>query len=378
MNLKTVFPQILVSSTLRNTGRLAHLAKRKVTGKPPTLHVFLEPGEPYSELLVQALPKLEARYGLATIRHRVGAPEKSAAPEPELLAEWSARDAEALARVHGLASVEGVSTPIEGDAEAGASLRRKLGHYSSGTIWFEGEWYWGIDRLVHLERRLGALPGDALFEPPAETEQQVGGAFEMFFSLRSPYSYIVLMRVFDMARRWGAEITLRPVLPMVMRSLPVPREKRFYIVRDCARESDRFGLEFGKICDPVGKGVENGLSILVDEIQAGRGEAFLDSYMRGVWAEGIDPATPQGLYTICKRAGVDWAHAQALTQTDGWRDVVEKNRQDLFAGGHWGVPSFRVGDRMCFGQDRLWQVGEWLAEEAGQPSSPGPREHAPG
>ncbi len=366
MSLKTLFPQILVSSTLRNTVRLAYLLRRKVSARPPSLHVFLEPGEPYSELLVQALPRLQERYGLAIVRHRVGPPEKSAAPEPDMLASWSGQDAEALARAHGLESVNGVSTPLEGDSATGSALRRKLGHYSSGMIWFEGEWYWGIDRLVHLERRLGALPGEALFEPPVETEEKVGGCFEMFFSLRSPYSYIVLMRVFDMARRWGAEIKLRPVLPMVMRSLPVPREKRFYIVRDCARESDRFGLEFGKICDPVGKGVENGLSILMDEIQAGRGEAFLNSYMRGVWAEGIDPATPSGLYKICKRAGVNWTHAEQVIATEGWRDEVEQNRQDMFAGGHWGVPSFRVGDRMCFGQDRLWQVGQWLAEQAGE------------
>lgn len=366
MSLKTLAPQVLTSSTLRNTVRLWHLLGRRLGGKTATLHAFLEPGEPYSELLMQALPRLQETYGLDVVRHCVGAPERSAAPEPEMLANWSSLDAEALAHAHGLAGVKGVVSDIGGEAQAGADLRRKLGHYASGMIWFEGEWYWGVDRLVHLERRLGAVPRQALFEPPAETGARTGGSFEIFFSLRSPYSYIALMRVFDLARRWGAEIKLRPVLPMVMRALPVPREKRFYIVRDCAREADRFGLEFGNICDPLGKGVENGLAILVDEINAGRGEVFVQSFMRGVWSEGLDASRPAGLYKICKRAGIDWKHAEAVIATQDWREVVATNRQDMFAGGHWGVPSFRVGTRMCFGQDRLWQVGEWLAEEAGQ------------
>ena len=45
----------------------------------------------------------------------------------------------------------------------------------------------------------------------------------------------------------GASITLRPVLPMVMRALPVPLKKRLYIIRDCKREAERFDLPFGNI-----------------------------------------------------------------------------------------------------------------------------------
>ena len=368
MSLKTLAPQILTSSTIRNTVRLWHLLGRKVMGKPAGLHAFLEPGEPYSELLLQALPRLAERYGLDVQQHRVSPPEQSAAPEPEKLAAWSVLDAEVLAGVYGLDSVNGRCSNVPGEAETGATLRKSLGHYASGMIWFEGEWYWGLDRLVHLERRLGTHPGEALFEPPPETQARTGGAFDMFFSLRSPYSYIAVMRVFALARRWGAQLNLRPVLPMVMRSLPVPREKRFYIVRDCAREADRLGLPFGKISDPVGKGVENGLAILMDEIREGRGETFAQSFMHGVWTEGLDAARPADLYRICKRGGVEWERARGLISTEDWREPVEANRQALSAGGHWGVPSFRVGARMCFGQDRLWQVGEWLAEEAGQGS----------
>ena len=66
MSLKTLAPQVLTSSTLRNTVRLWHLLGRRLGGKTATLHAFLEPGEPYSELLIQEL--LGMSLGIITSR----------------------------------------------------------------------------------------------------------------------------------------------------------------------------------------------------------------------------------------------------------------------------------------------------------------------
>ena len=37
----------------------------------------------------------------------------------------------------------------------GTALRKRLGHYQGAMFYFEGEWYWGLDRLRVLEARLG-------------------------------------------------------------------------------------------------------------------------------------------------------------------------------------------------------------------------------
>jgi len=357
MSLKSIPPQILTSRTLRTLSRAIYAARRRLSGKPPVFHAFVEPTEPYSALLVQALPRIANKHGAEVVWHEVGAPERSAAPEPEKLAAWSVEDAGYLAEAYGL-DLDAVAWPELGARDAGEVLRARLGHYASGMTWFEGEWYWGIDRLHHLEERLGAA--DLLFPPVAEPRSGGDGEVEVFFSLRSPYSYIAMMRLPALAERWGARVKLRPVLPMVMRSLPVPRAKRFYIAKDCAREADRFDLPFGKIADPVGAGVERGLAILVREIEAGRGAEFAQAFLTSVWSDGIDAATDKGLFRICQRAGIAWADAKAALADDRWREVVEANREALFEGGHWGVPSYRVGGRMAFGQDRLWLVGRWL------------------
>ena len=45
--------------------------------------------------------------------------------------------------------------------EAGTQRRRELKHYSGAMFHYGGEWYWGVDRLYHLEDRLAALGADS-------------------------------------------------------------------------------------------------------------------------------------------------------------------------------------------------------------------------
>ena len=252
--------------------------------------------------------------------------------------------------------------------EAGTRLRKKLGHYLGATLNFEGEWYWSVDRLACLEQRLreAGLARDSRTDPLVTIpvvecrHRPTNGhrpALHFFCSLRSPYTYVAVPRVRRLAEHYGAELHLRFVLPMVMRGLPVPREKRLYILRDTKREAERLGLPFGRIVDPVGVPTERGLAVLHHAVGAGNGPQFLESFMRGVWAEGIDAGSDDGLQQIAGQAGLDGAFVNAALADPSWREVAAANREEMLALGLWGVPSFRVDDAPArWGQDRLWRV----------------------
>jgi 2-hydroxychromene-2-carboxylate isomerase len=75
--------------------------------------------------------------------------------------------------------------------------------------------------------------------------------------------------------------------------------------------------------------------------------------MRGVWAEGLDAGSDSGLKKIAERAGLDWSEVCTALQNNEWRLVAENNRKDMLAMGLWGVPSFKLGDTVVWGQDRL-------------------------
>ena len=263
---------------------------------------------------------------------------------------------------------------------AGTARRAELGHYLGGTCFYGGEWTWGIDRLAYLEERLadlgaeippaadagqraGAPTGAPIYAQPRLLEEPVpADALEaanlpdlhFFASFRSPYTWISTERVIRLAEAFGVNLRIRFVLPMVMRGLPVKRSKRVYILLDAAREARRNGVQFGPISDPVGKPVERGYSLLPWAIEQGRGIEYFRSFMTLAFSQAVDAGSDRGLRRIVEEAGLDWSEGRGYLDDPAWREEAERNREELFDLGLWGVPSFRVGSVATWGQDRLW------------------------
>jgi 2-hydroxychromene-2-carboxylate isomerase len=420
----------LTSPRTRDVRRFVAERRRRARREPHRVHLFHAVDDPYAQLLAQVLPAFAARWDFELVPHLVGPPSDAAAPERERLAAFARRDAADVAPGYGLAFPRDAAAPprdalaqasrvlaraIErgrfaaiaaqvgaalwsgdrdglaalareqgesADAEvaaaiaAGDALRAKLGHYLGAMLHYGGEWYWGVDRLTHLERRLRALglartpdaTRDLAPRPdPSRTPAPTASArvtLEFYPSLRSPYTAIVMDRVLALPSRLPVDLVLRPVLPMVMRGLPVPRDKRLYIVLDTKREADDARVPFGRICDPVGRPVERCFSLYPWAREQGRHAELLRSFTQAAFAEGVDTGSDAGLRFVVGRAGLDWRAAQAHLDREGWRDELEANRAQLFACGLWGVPSFRIlardgeAEYATWGQDRLWRVEE--------------------
>jgi 2-hydroxychromene-2-carboxylate isomerase len=410
----------ITSESRLNRKRKMQETRRAASGAPHTVDYFHDVTDPYSHLCVQVLADLAARYDIALSVNLVAPPPDWAAPERGRLQAYAREDAARLAAKAGLSFPADARQPTETDARqaaarlaaaidagtfvseapgisaalwrgtpggqaaredqldarlaAGSARREELGHYLGGMFHYAGEWYWGVDRLHYLEARLSELgarkDGAAsayIFPPPVAPAGRAGGKpgleLHYYLSFRSPYTYIVAERAKALAEAYSAELKLRFVLPMVMRGLPVPRMKGRYITLDTAREARRLGVPFGKIADPVGKPVERGYSILPWARAQGRGYEFCHAFLAGVWSQGIDAGSDAGLRQIVEAAGLDWDGARAQLETDGWRAEAEANRAEMMQLGVWGVPSFRVGDVITWGQDRLWVIEDELKRQ---------------
>jgi len=427
----------LSSAQARDARRLAHAVLRRLRGAPRRVAYFHQVDDPYGQLAAQTLPRLLARYAIDLEPHLVLAPSDAAAPERARLAEFARRDAADVAPGFGLGFPPAAPAPREaqvalaarvlaraiaggrfagdaaavgaalwaGDAAAleaqsarlgaaseaatldacaqGTALRAQRRHYLGATFHYAGEWYWGVDRLHHLERRLAAEGALRVGEAPdawvaprpragaaAPSGSASGVALEIFLSLRSPYSYLAMDRVLALCRRTGAALALRPVLPMVMRGLPVPAVKRRYILLDAKREADDAAVPFGRVSDPVGRPVERAFSLYPWACERGRAAEYLLAFLRAVWAEGVDAGSDEGLRGIVERAGLSFDEARPRLDAEGWRAELEANRVALAALGLWGVPSFCVRGPgsdppyATWGQDRLWRVEEEIARRS--------------
>jgi 2-hydroxychromene-2-carboxylate isomerase len=256
------------------------------------------------------------------------------------------------------------------------------GHYNSAMLYYGGEWYWGLDRLGHLADRLNRPrlrrdTGDIAdyqrqyrhvlqsYTSLRPRPRQVN-PLDFYFSFRSPYSYLAADRVFKLAELYKIPVTVKPVMPMVMRGIPLPKAKRAYIIKDAKREAEKYNLPFGKICDPLGDGINTCMALFLYARGKGREKELVVSMAAGIWAEGLDVNRPSHLKKMLDRCGLNWDDAQASLGNDRWREMARKNSEDLQALGLWGVPAFKYGNLVLWGQDRLWALEK--AVLAGSPN----------
>jgi 2-hydroxychromene-2-carboxylate isomerase len=378
---------------------------------------FFDASDPSSYLLVQMLPALLTRYGLESELVVVSPAQAEVRPGGEQHDAYALRDARLLSQYYDLsfpadpvlpppalvtqaqavllrprsasaqfAAARAVCDALwRGDATVLAALEAELGsvsardvaaqlrvndsilrdrgHYQGSTLRYRGVWYWGIDRLCHLEARLrregrDSEPGmgDLVAMRPQALRPAVrehADTLICYVSVRSPYSYIGLERAAHLVLGQAVELDVRPILPMRMRGVPVPRIKELYIARDAAREAARHAIPFGRICDPLGAGVERTLAVFVHAREQGRAVEYMRSVMRAAWAEGQDMTTDRGLAYAVERAGLSWRRARGSLSDPRWREVASRHLAELQALGLWGVPSFQLGALAVWGQDRL-------------------------
>jgi len=411
--------------------RLKAEKRRQKERRPHCVEYFHQVDDGYSQLAASVLKQIAARYDVELVCHLVRGPAGKNVAEPELLTRLSRYEASLIAPGYGLRFpdhpddlateqillatrvlaaqsnqrfidiVESVGSALWADdaaalqqlaqehgqcgqAEAdamvdkGTARRKELKHYSGAMFFYEGEWYWGIDRLHHLEARLRELGLDK--EPAAplvapQPQINLNGAhdhshltLEIFPSLRSPYTAIVFDRAVALAHEAGVALNVRPVLPMVMRGVPATREKGMYIFMDAAREARTYGVDYGKFYDPIGEPARRCYSLYPWAKEQGKDIELISSFLRHAFALGVNTNKDAGLRRVVEGAGLSWQEAQQHLDSDGWQQILEANRQQMYASGLWGVPSFRLLNAegvellAVWGQDRLWLVAREIAK----------------
>jgi len=392
---------------------------------PHRVEYFHQVDDGYSHLAAQMLSGLLARYDIQLDCHLVNGPRGKNVAEPEMLTRLSRYDAHQIAPGYGLdfpehpappavdqvrtaqgilaalnpsdrvtqildvsralwagdvntleslATAQGTATDTEVNAALanGDARRATLRHYSGAMFYYGGEWYWGVDRLYHLEQRLASLgldkqPGRPLLAPRQEPDW--GGVrdtgtltLEVYVSLRSPYTAVIFDRAVRLAKESGVTLTLRPVLPMVMRGVPATREKGMYIFMDAAREARAAGVPYGNFYDPIGEPARRCYSLYPWAVSEGKSVELMSSFLRHAFALGENTLRDSGMQKVVEAAGLDWSVAKTHLGSEGWEAILEENRLTMYEAGLWGVPSFRLLDGegapvvSLWGQDRLWVI----------------------
>lgn len=208
---------------------------------------------------------------------------------------------------------------------------------------------------------------------------------DVFWSFRSPWSYLATPRLVEYARRYSLNVRFRAVYPIAVRTpeffervdpLWLP-----YFMRDVFRVAEFLGLPLNwPAPDPIVMTLQDGrpktsadqpyihritrLGVLAEE--RGRGIEFADEVSRLIWGGTQNWHEGEHLALAAGRAGLDLAEldAAALAEVDRIEAVIERNQSDHQAAGHWGVPTCAFRGEAFFGQDRL-DVLLWRLRQSG-------------
>jgi 2-hydroxychromene-2-carboxylate isomerase len=207
---------------------------------------------------------------------------------------------------------------------------------------------------------------------------------DLFFSFRSPYSYLALPKTLKLAADYDVGVNLRPVYPLAVRvpgffKRANPQFAR-YVVLDSSRVAKYENIPFRfPRPDPI---VQNMTTLDVAEHQPyihrltrlgaaaqleGRALQFTDAISRVLW-DGSVKGWNEGdhLANAATAAGFDLAamDAAVAADPDRYEAIIAGNEQAHAASGHWGVPTFVFENEPFFGQDRVGML-IWRMESKG-------------
>ena len=217
---------------------------------------------------------------------------------------------------------------------------------------------------------------------------------ELYWSFRSPYSYIVLPRMAKLRDEFCVTIDVRIVHPNAIRNpsyfARMDPLARPYFMKDTGRAAAFHGMKFRRpIPDPIDQDPAT-LAIDADQPHAhhlgrlgiaaterGLGFEFCQEVATLLW-DGSVTNWDQGthLAEAAHRARLDLSELEAEIAADpqSYEARLAENDRALRAAGHWGVPTMVFNGEPFFGQDRfdmlLWRMKQHGLERLRIASAP--------
>ncbi len=206
---------------------------------------------------------------------------------------------------------------------------------------------------------------------------------DLYFSYRSPYSYLILPRMLKLKEKYDIEINFKVVYPIAIRMPEWFEGKNFFTffffkMIDMRLQAKKLGIPFTSKLkpDPIRQNIMTGKisshqPYIFDICHLGQ-----MAQMKGVGMEfafevsslifgGVENwNTDENLSEAAKKVGLDLTQLRESVNVHEEEIIeqIKQNQVDQLNAGHHGVPLTVVGDKHFFGQDQFDKIMETLKE----------------
>jgi len=189
---------------------------------------------------------------------------------------------------------------------------------------------------------------------------------EFWFEFASTYSYLSVMRIERAAEAAGVDIEWKPFLlgPVFLAlgwndsPFNIYPPKGRYMWRDLERLAEKEGLPFRR----PSRFPRNGLlaaRVALVGVEAGWVAAFARAVMTANFAEDREIGEEAVIGAILGTLGLPAAEVIARAQADANKLALRSQTERAAELGLFGAPSFRVGEELFWGNDRLEDALAW-------------------
>lgn len=206
---------------------------------------------------------------------------------------------------------------------------------------------------------------------------------DLYFSYRSPYSYLILPRMLKLKEKYDIEINFKVVYPIAIRMPEWFEGKNFFTffffkMIDMRLQAKKLGIPFTSKLkpDPIRQNIMTGKisshqPYIFDICHLGQ-----MAQMKGVGMEfafevsslifgGVENwNTDENLSEAAKKVGLDLIQLRESVNVHEEEIIgqIKQNQVDQLNAGHHGVPLTVIGDKHFFGQDQFEKIMETLKE----------------
>ncbi len=206
---------------------------------------------------------------------------------------------------------------------------------------------------------------------------------DLYFSYRSPYSYLILPRMLKLKEKYDIEINFKVVYPIAIRMPEWFDGKNFFTffffkMIDMRLKAKKLGIPFTSKLkpDPIRQNIMTGKisshqPYIFDICHLGQ-----MAQMKGVGMEfafevsslifgGVENwNTDENLSEAAKKVGLDLNQLRESVNVHEEEIIgqIKQNQVDQLNAGHHGVPLTVIGDKHFFGQDQFDKIMETLKE----------------
>ena len=195
---------------------------------------------------------------------------------------------------------------------------------------------------------------------------------DLYFSFRSPYSYLILPRMVELRDKHGVDVNFKQVYPLAIREPEFFKGKNlftYFLIRriDYVRQAKKNNMVFVKPNpDPINQNLLTGkisdhqpyifkLTHYCQAIEKSKQLDFAVVVSNKIWSGLKNWNTDESIADATSKVGLKFEDIEKIRieNEQALIDEIKLNQKEQLEAGHHGVPLSVYKDKFFFGQDRF-------------------------